>query len=60
MIRIEINTDNAAFSEGDYQFEIARILQELAVNMEYNGIHYGEDQVIRDVNGNVVGSMTTS
>jgi hypothetical protein len=52
-IRIEFNTENAAFNEfdGAYYYEVARILRELADKFE-NG---QEPQNINDINGNSIG-----
>jgi len=51
MIKIEIQTDNAAFSEGG-GYEVARILRELATKIE--GGHDGPIPLM-DINGNRVG-----
>jgi hypothetical protein len=59
MIRIEINTDNAAFDGDDERAEVARILRTLAYHMEsgYMGTSGEHTQNLRDINGNVVGSL---
>lgn len=49
-ITIKINTDNVAFSGGD--FETVRILRELADKIESNGVEFVN---LRDINGNKVG-----
>lgn len=53
MIRIEINTDNAAFDGSDERTEIARILKTLADKIE----QHHNPEVIMDVNGNRCGSI---
>ena len=55
MFRLEFKTDNAAFAES-LPDEVARILCHVAARIvagEYNGR-------VRDVNGNCVGSYSTS
>jgi hypothetical protein len=52
-VTIAISTGNAAF-EGDYGYELARILRELADKFESGQ----EPLKIRDINGNTVGSVT--
>ncbi len=52
MYNITIETGNAAFGEHP-KFEVARILRQLAENVELYGL--GED-TLRDVNGNIVGN----
>jgi hypothetical protein len=51
--RININGENDAFAGGEFQSEMARILRQLADDIErgkfYDGIK------LRDINGNVVG-----
>ena len=49
--KLKIETDNAAFQ--DVQEEVARILREVAVNLEI-GIKKAN---VRDINGNVVGEF---
>ncbi|USN14348.1 hypothetical protein KABACHOK_05350 [Brevundimonas phage vB_BpoS-Kabachok] len=53
MFKLEIETGNAAFDDGDKAYEIARILRALADRVE-NGDEAGS---VRDVNGNKVGSF---
>lgn len=56
MFTLRMETDNAAFGENitDNQYEVARILRELADRLEE-----GEDSGwIRDVNGNKVGTFS--
>lgn len=55
MIRIQLDTGNAAFSDGNRDAEVARILREAADRIE-NG---GDDFSLYDYNGNKVGSVTT-
>lgn len=52
MITITIQTTNAAFE--DNQFEVARILRELAEAAENDAL--GERK-LRDINGNTVGKV---
>ncbi len=51
MIRIEIQTDNAAFQEGEP--EVARILQTLVDRLE--GRPTEPEIYLHDLNGNLVG-----
>lgn len=51
-LTIEINLDNAAFEEG--QYEIARILQQLADTAENGSLRTTS---LRDINGNKVGHV---
>ena len=53
MIKILIETDNAAFADGP-EYEIARILRRLAEDIEAGR----EPGVLMDVNGNLVGTVT--
>lgn len=52
-ITIKINTGNAAFDDGNADFEIARILREIALAYERNG---NAPDKLYDVNGNAVGT----
>lgn len=54
MITIKINTSNAAFSDGNRDTEIARILERLA--REWYSV--GDGHKLRDVNGNTIGAVT--
>ena len=49
-VEITIETDNDAFQPAP-NIELARILREIAINLEYNA----EREIIRDINGNTVG-----
>jgi len=49
---IELEVDNAAFEEVP-EYEVARILQELANQIKYIGI--GPAMPLHDINGNLVG-----
>lgn len=49
MIKIKIDTGNAAFEGDNRRDEIARILRKIADNIEYGG----EPSFINDVNGNM-------
>jgi len=51
---IKFNTDNAAFDEENRNFEVSRILSKLASDIE-RGLQ-DESSIIRDINGNVIGS----
>ena len=59
MIRIEIDTDNAAFKGDDRRPEVARILRNLADHIQYGyvGLYHGHEQPLREINGNVIGSL---
>ena len=59
MIRIEINTDNAAFDGSHVGAEVVRILRDLATTIEEDGLYYQHEEDIRDINGNIVGSIAT-
>jgi hypothetical protein len=48
---LEIATDNAAFQDGDGDFELGRILREVAAKVEYGH----NAAAVRDINGNAVG-----
>jgi hypothetical protein len=53
-LRIFIEMNNAAFEEGDRQYETARILRDAAHRIEF----YDEfNQTLYDGNGNRVGEM---
>lgn len=54
---VHISTDGAAFADGNRNIETARLLRELADNLE---IHGDVDLLVRlrDVNGNRVGFAT--
>ena len=52
MITITIRTANAAFSEGNYDWEVARILEKLAKQIQNNGL---TEIPLMDINGNKVG-----
>lgn len=57
MIRIQIETDNAAFESAGRAHELARILRIAADRVEYHG---GLDDLpfkLRDINGNTVGQV---
>lgn len=56
IVRIEFHTDNAAFD--DYRsFGIATILNGIAYQIEHM---YQTEGVIRDANGNRIGTWTTN
>lgn len=53
MFTLNIETDNAAFQDGDTHAEITRILRDVTERIEA-----GADRgPIRDINGNTVGSF---
>lgn len=59
MLKIEIKTDNAAFSEDELltiegRYEIARLLRDIAMKIE----NFHEDGKIMDVNGNRCGEWS--
>jgi len=54
MITITIKTDNAAFQESSREWEIARILEELARKYR-DGF---QPSLTLDINGNTVGTVT--
>jgi len=49
MFTLKIETDNDAFQNGDREFEIRRILDDIDLDYNNRGIIY-------DINGNKVGS----
>ena len=53
MVKIEFDTENAAFGQGSRLSETARILRDIAEKIE-NGSSLGGGPV-RDINGNTVG-----
>lgn len=62
MLNLTIKTGNAAFMDDNgeendmfMEREVARILREVANQIEYRGVHEGN---IMDINGNKVGSYT--
>lgn len=54
-ITITLTTDHAAF-EDNSSIEVARILRDLAERIERNGMESGDEFVLRDYNGNKVGT----
>jgi hypothetical protein len=56
-VKIEINCDNAAFGDFPEQ-EVARILRELATNLENDGITKDGKFKLFDANGNRTGLFT--
>ncbi len=48
-VKIIINTDNNAFADNNYGFEVSRILRKIATDFYING--YGRD-TYSDINGN--------
>lgn len=60
MVKIEFSTGNAAFQDGNHGPETARILHKLADIAEHMDGNPLENYSINDVNGNKIGSMTTT
>jgi hypothetical protein len=58
-ITIAINMDNAAF-DNHQSHEVARILRDLAGDMEYNTIRSFDGLEIKDYNGNKCGTVKLS
>jgi hypothetical protein len=57
---LKIESDNAAFQDGNAGAEAARILREAAVAME-RGVWGGTvSSILRDFNGNKVGTLEAS
>jgi len=56
MLTIKIKTDNEAFQNGEVNWEIGRILHEIAEKLTY-GRNYDDDFNIHDTNGNVCGTF---
>lgn len=59
MLKIEIKTDNAAFSEDELltiegRYEVARLLRDVAMKIE----NFHESGKIMDVNGNCCGEWS--
>ena len=52
---IQLSTDHKAFSEGERDTELARILREIADKIEFSMVPQGSSQTIRDSNGNDIG-----
>lgn len=55
MIEIKIDTENAAFREGNKWGEIHAIVSSALFNLKHNGFEL--PVTLRDINGNVVGSV---
>lgn len=55
MFKLHIDTDNAAFEDGNKGAEVARILRGLADKVESEGLQWCY-QNLRDINGNIVGA----
>jgi hypothetical protein len=59
MFKLELKTDNAAFQGGNLYSELSRILLDLAANIAIREIgETGRASILRDVNGNKVGTWT--
>ncbi len=59
-ITISIETSNAAFEDAGVNYEVARILSELAARIKNDGMEAGDVIVLRDENGNKVGTASAS
>lgn len=59
-ITISIETSNAAFEDAGVNYEVARILSKLAERIKNDGMDAGEVFILRDKNGNKVGTATAS
>lgn len=58
-LTVTIDTSNAAFhSDGRRDYEVARILRDLADRIDYAGLTGVESRPLRDFNGNTVGGLT--
>ncbi len=55
MLHIKINTENDAFQGGNREFELSRILMEIAQKIEAGEQGF----LVRDSNGNTVGAVVT-
>lgn len=55
-MKLEMETENEAFQNGEIHYEIARILKEIAQKLE----KLQDDGVIHDINGNKVGKWAIS
>jgi hypothetical protein len=56
-VKITVNMDNAAFDNYFSGEELARILQELARNVQESVLSAGLKIGVRDFNGNTVGEL---
>jgi hypothetical protein len=54
---LKFDTDNAAFDADNGNYEIARILRDIANNVE-EGISHNVQYSVRDINGNKIGYWT--
>lgn len=57
MFKLQFSTDNAAF-DGGAEIEIARILRAIAQSAVGGFSPNGDSAVIRDANGNAIGSWS--
>ncbi len=57
-IQIKIETTNDAFESDNY--ELARILREMADKLENSKFKAGDSFTMRDINGNTVAKITAS
>jgi len=56
MFEIKFETDNAAFEDMDYGFEVAKLLREIADKQERWRSPDGIEHPVIDTNGNKVGT----
>jgi hypothetical protein len=57
-IKISIETDNDAFSDGKLPFELARVLEQLAIDIHAEDVNVYEDVRLYNVTGELIGVMT--
>lgn len=58
MIKITIETDNAAFQDGGFDTEVSNILRGVARRFEIGAVAPGEFVPLRDSNGNTIGGVS--
>lgn len=59
-INLELTTDNAAFEDNGIDYEVSKILKDLAYRISENGIETDNVFILRDTNGNKVGEAKVS
>ncbi len=57
-LKLSIETSNSAFQDEGTEYELARILEALAKRIQNEGATKGQEYVLRDINGNKVGTAT--
>lgn len=55
-LTISFNCENDAFQDGQHDLETARILRDVANDIEV-GCYYEGTTPVRDINGNTIGSI---